>query len=147
MDFFITLMYFLVMVVVIFAAYIAARWISLKYEKMSSGKYIEQLDRVFVGRDRSVIIIRVGQKVLLLSCSAQGTTLISELDEEDLVPVKTQTKADSFSSIMEGLIGKLPPLTKVDGKKQTLTIGDIKAKMESSLEKITRKRKVNEKSD
>ena len=147
MDFFIALMYFLVMVVIIFAAYIAARWISLKYEKMSSGKYIEQLDRVFVGRDRSVIIIRVGQKVLLLSCSAQGTTLISELDEEDLVPVKTQTKADSFSSIMEGLIGKLPPLTKVDGKKQTLTIGDIKAKMESSLEKITRKRKVNEKSD
>ncbi|MDD3765721.1 MAG: flagellar biosynthetic protein FliO [Eubacteriales bacterium] len=147
MDFFITVMYFLIMVAIIFAAYVAAKWISLRYEKISSGRYIEQLDRVLVGRDRSIIIIRVGQKVLLLSCSAQGTTLISELDEGDLIPIKTQQTPDSFNSIFEGLIGKLPQLNRAEDKKQTLTLGDVKAKMESSLERIMKKRKGNEKSE
>lgn len=147
MEHLMSVIYFLIMIAIIFAAYITAKWVSLKSEKIRRGKYIEQLDRVYTGRDRSMVIVRIGQKVFLLSDSAEGLSHISDLSEEDLIPLSIEQEPDSFNTILDKFIGKWGEMTTEFEKKPVITIKDIKEKMESSLDKIIKKREGNEKRD
>ena len=47
------------------------------------GQNLRVLDRINVGRDQSVLLIKAGQRYLLLGCTPTGLTLLAELTQEE----------------------------------------------------------------
>ena len=47
------------------------------------GGRIQVLDRAAVGRDQAVLVVKAGQRYLLLGCTPAGLTLLAELKREE----------------------------------------------------------------
>src|SRR5690606_5793977 len=56
----------------------------------NSGKYMKIVDTLFMGNDRTLVIVRIKEEFLLMSTSARGVEIIKELDgfSEDLTGVQ-----------------------------------------------------------
>lgn len=83
----------LLMVLVFVGAYYASRMVggNMNRSRGSSKGRIEILDRTIMGKDQSLLIVRVAGKVLLLSVTSQQIQKVDELDpnlfsEEHEVP-------------------------------------------------------------
>lgn len=50
-----------------------------------ASKNIRVVDRAFLGRDKSIVIVRIGQKDYLLGVSPEGIRLLKELEEGQAV--------------------------------------------------------------
>lgn len=91
-----------VLLVVLFAAYKVTRLIGQKYQAQSMrGSYIEVVERMAIGQDRALYIVRLRDKVLLLGVTAHHVELLAELDPqqyEDLPP--RDQNPDVFSSVL-----------------------------------------------
>jgi flagellar protein FliO/FliZ len=105
MQYFLGFVYFLIMAAVIIGAYFvvsAARTLGL-----APGKYISLVDRLMLGRDKGILIIRVGGKIRLISEGAQGFNILCELEESDMVRLPEQDTG--FKNILNNYIKKKQP--------------------------------------
>lgn len=48
-----------------------------------SGRRLEVLDRAGLGKDQALLVVRAGQRYLLLGSTSAGVTLLAELTEEE----------------------------------------------------------------
>ena len=77
------------MLAVFVGAYYFSKFISKKYQpKYGSAKNIEIIERMVVGKDQSLALVKVLDKVFLLAFTAQSVTKIEEMDAS-LFPVNT----------------------------------------------------------
>ncbi|NLJ67194.1 MAG: flagellar biosynthetic protein FliO [Clostridiales bacterium] len=72
---------------------------------MGASKHIRIIDRVFLGNDKSVCIIQVGERFFLIGVTNHHIGDISEIQEADLVPLTVQ-KNNAFNSLFEVYIRK-----------------------------------------
>jgi flagellar biogenesis protein FliO len=82
--------YFLIVFgIIILLAYYSTRVLGKKVSK-NSGKYMKIVDTLFMGNDRTLVIVRIKEDFLLMSTSARGVEIIKELDgfSEDLTGVQ-----------------------------------------------------------
>ncbi len=80
------ILYFLIVFgIIVLLAYYTTKIVG-KRVSVNAGKYMQVIDNLYIGSDKSLIIIKVENSYLLLSCSNHGLELIKELDgfEEDL---------------------------------------------------------------
>ena len=82
-DFWTTFFYIVVMIAVIVAAYLAARFLSGKGRRLKS-HHIRMLDRMMLGRDKHVVLIEVGNKKLLIGITNQAINVLGDIDGETL---------------------------------------------------------------
>lgn len=71
-------------------------------------KNIKVLERAFLGRDKSVVIVRVGQKDYLLGVSQEGVRLLKELEDGQITledEGEGQKKPPRFTDIFRSRIG------------------------------------------
>lgn len=67
------------------------------------------IDRIMIGQDRTLFIVRIGTKNYLISTSAAETRLLSEIAEEDLLSLQENNgpsnnqMAASFQEILSKL--------------------------------------------
>lgn len=78
-------------------AFLAARLLGRKYVSGSRGKYLQVVDHVAIGPGRSVCLLKVGDKFLLVGSAERGVELIWSFDE---ISVETEKASGgvSFSS-------------------------------------------------
>ena len=50
---------------------------------VGKGGRLQVLDRAMVGRDQAVLVLKAGQRYLLLGCTPAGLTLLAELKQEE----------------------------------------------------------------
>ncbi len=62
-------------------------------------KNMRVVDRLFVGRDKSIVVVRVGEKDYLLGLSQNTVTLLTELSEGQIM---------DFSDFSDEETGKVP---------------------------------------
>lgn len=70
-----------IFILILFLAYLFTKYVGRHYEASSGGaRYMETLDRVMLGPDRSLLLVRVAGKVLLLGMTSQQITRLEEFD-------------------------------------------------------------------
>lgn len=70
----------LLFALVLALAWFCSRWLGGRYGFQSMGRTIRVLERVMVGPDRSLLVVRTGEQVWLLGCTPQHIEKIGELD-------------------------------------------------------------------
>ena len=95
-EFFELLLAVIIFCVVLWLSYYVTRRLSLVNRKMGFNKNMEIIEVLPLMQGQFLYIVKAGGKYLLLSCSQKGNiSLISELDEEQIV-VKKDEKVVSF---------------------------------------------------
>lgn len=94
MDFWTTLLYILVMIAVIVAAYLATKYLSQRGRK-ANGRQMRMVDRMALGKDKHIMLIAVGDKNLLIGVTNQTINVLGDIDGSTL---QTQQGAEKASA-------------------------------------------------
>lgn len=72
-----------------------------------ASRHIRVIDKAFLGREKSVVIVRVGRKDYLLGVSQEGIRLLKELEEGQILidEEEEQKNAPRFSDIFRNRMG------------------------------------------
>lgn len=86
-----------IMLAVILAAYYTTKFLSGKTKRLMKGKFIHVLDRSAFGRDKQVLLIKVGDNHYLIGVTSQSINVIGTLRDEDLNIQNEQTGEETPS--------------------------------------------------
>lgn len=76
--------YIIIFTMVVIAAYLTAKILGKKNIKMMRGKNIQVVEKMNLGLDKSLLIIKIGESFYLLSSGKQKIELITTLKNEDV---------------------------------------------------------------
>ena len=94
-----------VLVLVMFLAYYATKWLGKKHMVQGgSSRNMEVLERIALGPDRQLMIVRVGEKHMLLGVTAQHIEFICDIAPEDLLPDVGTKPETSFSAALKNVL-------------------------------------------
>jgi len=79
------LVYLLGSLLVIALAFVAVRWLARWQYQFTRGRRMRVLEGIAVGRDRHLLLVQVGQKILLLGSTEGSIRLIDRIDDPELV--------------------------------------------------------------
>lgn len=140
-------LYILVMVLVLAGAYLTSRWLATKTVKMAQGKYMKLIDRIVLGKDKSVVIILVGQKKYLMSENAQGFHILSELSDEDLPKIEQQpAEQPTFRQIINSYLDISQERRERQPFRSDVLL-ELKKKMSDALDRIKKHRSEGQSDD
>lgn len=114
-DIFSLITMLLAVAAILYLSYIVSRKVGSGSISSGMAGNIKVLDRAFVGRDKSVVIVRVGQKDYLLGVSQDSVRLLQELEEGQVVPneravqledVNPLENVSHFASVIKNKMGK-----------------------------------------
>lgn len=100
-----TIVLVVLMLLVIFAAYFTTRFLSSKARNITKCKYIEVKDRMFLGRDKHILLIEVGAKAYLVGITNQNINVIGALSKDEIIPLTEEQNASVVSGL-KGFMGK-----------------------------------------
>ncbi len=99
----------LLVIAVLVAAYFATRMVAKGYGgSLSTRRNMEVLDRLPLGKDQSLLVVRVGGRVLLLGCTPNHIQALEELnpgDYEKAEAAASQPGTD-FLSVWKTVLGR-----------------------------------------
>ena len=77
-----------IILLVLVGAYLFTRWAGKSLNGgliagFGGGRRLEVLDRAGLGKDQSLLVVRAGQRYLLLGSTPAGVTLLAELTQEE----------------------------------------------------------------
>lgn len=87
------------LVVVLFGAWYVSRFAAVKMRHLSQSKYMEVIDRIYLGKDRGLYLIRVGDRAYLIGMTANGMEHISEIPLDGLVTTDKDEKINEFGKL------------------------------------------------
>lgn len=95
----------LVVVLMILAAYYATRWIAKKQNTFTSGRVIKVLERVMLGKDVYLAIVKIDTQLYLMSVSTGKTELLTELSPDILSKINASEHSNDFLGILMSFLG------------------------------------------
>ena len=111
-----------VMLAVIFAAYFMTRYVAVKANGASGkARYFKLIDRFSVSKDKSFILIAVGQSVYLIGITNQGMTVIDQKELSDFLDEESLTENNFFPNFLSGLKNAGPFRRKGEGDKNSFS--------------------------
>lgn len=99
----------LLMIAVFVGAYYVSKFVGRNYQpRNGASNNLSVLESHAVGKDRSLLIVKVANKAFLVGSTPHEFTMISELNPEDLVDMHNsiQIKKDFSSVLRAALAGK-----------------------------------------
>lgn len=85
----------------IFLTYYAARWLN-KRTYISGTRSIKILERANFSQDKSIVIVKVGGKNMLLGVTSEHIEKIADLDDEDIIAPE-QISGNGNGTFLENL--------------------------------------------
>jgi flagellar protein FliO/FliZ len=86
-----SLSFILIFAVILFAAYAAARLAGARMRRLSRSRCMEILDQVQVTKDKTILLLKVGERVFVVGSTAQGMNSIGELTFSELGSIPEET--------------------------------------------------------
>lgn len=86
----------LMIIAVVVLAFYSTRWLGKRMGGSASGRYLTVIDRVSLGQDKYLAVVKVGHKHLLIGVSSGSVTNLGELDEQDLAAAQPPPQPPSF---------------------------------------------------
>lgn len=96
---------------VIYLSYWFSRSLSRGAVKINHAKYLSVVDRLVVGQDRYIVIIKVLSQYYLASITGQSIVILKELDGEEIAQNEAQQLEkpqgiDTFKNVLSGMLNK-----------------------------------------
>lgn len=96
MEFFIMILKLIASLIIILGLiFILFKLSNKKINDINDGKYINVIDRVQIGKDSHILIVKIGKKGYVMSSSAGRTEKLEELSEEEMFNIQSE-KAKKF---------------------------------------------------
>lgn len=114
----------LIFSLVIFLAYFVTKFVSLKAINYSKSNNLEIIDRIAIGRDKYLYIIKAGNKYILIGTSGNYISRLKDLKEEELNITK-KNKID-FANNLNITIKKLRELKEFRNRYLEKKDGELK---------------------
>ena len=91
----------------IFATYFGVRWMEKKVQ-YKPGASVKVIETVGLGTDKSLVIINIGEKYMMLGVSQQHIEKIADIDKEDIkvITQKAQTERQPFSASLAKVLSE-----------------------------------------
>ena len=147
MEFLTGFFYFIIMVVILVAAYLTSRFLAVRAKGMAQGKYMKIVDRIMLGKDKSFVIILVGQKKYLVSENPQGFSVLCELKEEELVELESEQKPLAFQEIISSYLGISGKADSSEPGHYADALSELKQRASKKLSTMISKHKAEEQSN
>lgn len=124
-TFFIFAKLIIALIVVLLLMLLSLKLAGKSYGNINSNKYIKVIDKVQIGKESFVTVLKVGDKGYLLSSTNNNTEVIEKLDKEEILKIEEEKRktAENISGIYDKMLVNFK-----DGSKRI--IGNIKAKEE-----------------
>lgn len=90
-------------IAVVLLAYAFTKWLSKRYQGMSSGRCVQVVERLPVGKDRDLLLIRMNGQAYLLGVTGHGITTICSFPASEL-PDKPEAGQAGFKSVLETVL-------------------------------------------
>lgn len=97
---------------VLFLAYVILRWLNKRMPGVgggaSSGRMITVLDRVTLGKNSSILLVRVQDRVFLVGISEHAVQTLAEFDDPDgELTLPAAGENPGFSAAMKDAVAKM----------------------------------------
>ena len=92
--------------IVLFLSYYATKFIGKKSIKGKNRGNIKNVDNYYMGADKFLSIVKVGESYLLLGISNDGITLLKELDKSEIKEDNTENQRLNFGKVLSEKIKK-----------------------------------------
>ena len=89
---------------ILFLAYWATRVLARGYAANGTGHMIEVLDRMGLGQDKQLLVVKAAGKVLLLGVTAHHIEALEELDAGALPPAPASPSGGAFFAALKGAL-------------------------------------------
>ena len=76
------------LVAVIYLSYLFSKYLSLGASKINGAKYMRVVDRLFLGQDKFMMVIQIGDRYYLAGVTGQSVTLMKELSGDELIEME-----------------------------------------------------------
>lgn len=105
--------YLFIFAVVIWATYYTCKKLAAHGSNFGSSKYMKIMDRMMLGKDVGIAVIKIGTGYLLVSQTSEGISLLREFSEEEfremelLAPQTNQTQNPFINVFENETLGKV----------------------------------------
>lgn len=100
-----------IIVAILFLTYICTKYIgnrmSLGGYGGQSARYISVIDRIMVGQESSVALVRVSGRVLLLGITGDNVNLLTEIDKDELTELPAPENVNYTGAAFKDVIERL----------------------------------------
>lgn len=76
----------IIVALILYLAYVSTKFIGKGVSLKARSGCMRIRDQIAMGRDRSAAIVQIGTRFFLIGITASQISLLSEVDEEDLIP-------------------------------------------------------------
>ena len=93
---------------VLYLSYLFSRYLAVGAAKISKSKYIKVIDRVVLGQDKMILIVRIGEKNYLVGSSTQSIHILAELPSlpEDSPKAGNPAENSGFQAALQSLLSR-----------------------------------------
>lgn len=94
------------MCLIIYLSYVVSKFLAGNSVTMGTSKYMRIIDRVPLGKDRYLLIVKVGKKTFFLGVTDQGVNSIGDINVDDLIeqelpPPMMSQGIESFKQLLQ----------------------------------------------
>ena len=113
-----TIILIFTLLLVMLGAYFTTKFLSVKTRRLTKCKYIDIKDRMYVGRDKHIVLLTVGDQAFLVGITNQAISLIGTLKKEDIASAADASAETSTGAGFKGIFGKMSGFMKNAGSAQ-----------------------------
>lgn len=92
---------FAALCVVLALAYYATRWLGTNMTMRPTSKYIQVIDRLYLDRDKMIVIVNIDQRYKVLAISGSAIETIDEFDELPMTAATQSSASVTFSDLIK----------------------------------------------
>ncbi len=96
----------LMIVAIVVLAFYSTRWLGKRMGVSAASKYLTVVDRISLGQDKFIAIVKMGGKHLLIGISSGSVTNLGELSEEDMIQQPSDQTLPSFGDAFKESLKK-----------------------------------------
>lgn len=78
-----------VIILILYLTYVCTKMIGKNSIHRGKSRYIKIVDQIVLAQDKSVAIVQVGEQYHLIGIASGQITMLSEVDESQLIPLTT----------------------------------------------------------
>lgn len=86
---------------IVVAAYIGTRWLSRNISPQSGSQTVKIIDRVFISQDKSLMVIQVINRYMLISVSAGSIQKLCDIDPLEIEGLKSSPAEPGFAELFK----------------------------------------------
>lgn len=119
MDFLYLMIKLIVALAVVFCLFsISVRYSNKGLSKINEKKYVKVIDRVQISKESFIVIVRLGEKGLVLLTNQNHTEKLEELSEEKIREIEENKKdnIEQMSQVFNKIINKMKIKEEKNGK-------------------------------